>query len=190
MTAPQLLSLEAVRDRLFPMLLPPRRVELMGEGHMVARQLAEDLAVVYVEDTGPNEIRYITWADLQHWGTGLNGLHQIALWNLEQKSQGVFPVRFNPPDRADPMFIWNVQDGYDAARLLLHHWLAEAAAQVNGDVLVAVPERHWLAVTGDSDPRKRAAIRRLAEDRYHKATFPVSPHLYVWRGEQLEILSA
>lgn len=180
---------EQVRDRLFPMLLPPRRVEQMGEGQMVARRLAEGLAVAYVEDTGPNAVRYITWADLQIWGLGKDGLHQVALWNLEQQSRPLFPVVMNPPGRQDPMFIWNVQDGYDASRILLHQWLAEAAGQVAGDLLLAVPERHWLVATGGANPQKRAALRRLTEDRYHRAVFPISPHVYVWQGDRLTVLA-
>lgn len=183
----RLLSFEAVRDRLYPMLLPPRRVEAMGEGQMVARLLAEGLAVVYVEDTGPNEIRYVTWGDLQMWEVSMHGLHQVALWNLQEKSRHLFPIVMDPPDRRDPMFIWNVQDGYDAARLLLHDWLAEAARAVDGDLILAVPDRHWLVATGHRNPQKREAVRRLTEQRYHTSVFPVSPHLYIWRGDRLEV---
>ncbi|BDG62449.1 DUF1444 family protein [Caldinitratiruptor microaerophilus] len=185
--AQSLLSLEAIRDRLFPMLLPPKRVESLGEGHMVARLLAEDLAVVYVEDVGPNEIRYVTWEELQAWGIGPDGLHQIALWNLDEKSRPLFPIVMNPPGKRDPMFIWNVQDGYDAARILLHRWLAEAASQVDGRLLLAVPDRHWLAATGDRDPQKRAAFHRLTRERFQTTIFPVSPHVYVWTGHRLVV---
>lgn len=184
----RLLDLEAVRERLFPMLLPPRRVENLGEGQMVARLLATDLAVVYVEDTGPNQVRYITWSDLQHWGIGEAGLHQIALWNLERISEPVFPIVMNPPDRRDPMYVWSVQDGYDAARLLLHRWLAEVAPELDGQPLIAVPDRHWLAVTGAGDARKRAAVARLTRERYQRAAFPVSPLVYLWQGDRLEPL--
>lgn len=184
----RLLAFERVRDRLYPMLLPPKRVEQAGEGQMVARQLAEGLAVVYVEDTGPNEVRYVTWADLQMWEMGMDGLHQVALWNLQERSRPLFPVVMNPPGKKDPMLIWNVQDGYDASRLLLHHWLAEAAAMVAGDLLLAVPERHWLVATGSSSAQKRAALRDLTEQRYHAAVFPISPLLYVWRGGRLAVL--
>lgn len=183
----KLLAFEAVRDRLFPMLLPPRRVDQIGEGQMVARLLAEGLAVAYVEDTGPNQVRYVTWGDLQMWEMGPGGLHQVALWNLEHRSRALFPVVMDPPGRRDPMLIWNVQDGYDASRILLHRWLAEAAAQVRGELLLAVPDRHWLVATGGADPQKRAAVRRLTEQRYHGSVFPVSPLLYVWRGGKLEV---
>lgn len=186
----QLTSFEAVRDRLYPMLLPPRRVESLGEGHMVARLLAEGLAVVYVEDTGPNEVRYITWADLQAWGLSPDGLHQVALWNLQSLSEPLFPVQMSPPEKRDPMFIWMVGDGYDASRLLLHDWLAEAAAQVAGNLVLAVPERHWLVATGDGNAEKLAAVRRLTRQRHDSSVFPISPHLYIWRGDRLEVLPA
>ncbi|MFO7173658.1 MAG: DUF1444 family protein [Bacillota bacterium] len=184
----RLTSFEAVRDKLFPMLLPPRRVESLGQGQMVARLLAEGLAVAYVEDMGPNEIRYVTWGDLQLWGIGPDGLHQVALWNLQEQSRPLFPVVMNPPDRKDPMFIWMVGDGYDASRLLLHDWLAEVAAQVAGDLVLAVPERHWLVATGSANPTKLAAIRRLTREKHDASVFPISPHLYVWRGDRLEVL--
>lgn len=180
-------ELETVRDRLYPLLLPPRRVESLGGGQMVARLLAEDLAVVYVEDLGPNEIRYITWGELEAWGIGPGGLHQIALWNLEAKTRPLFPIVLNPPDRNDPMLIWNVEDGYDAARLLLHRWLAEAASRVDGRLLLAVPDRHWLAATGDRNPQKREAFHQLARERYQRSVFPVSPRVYVWTGDRLDV---
>ncbi len=183
----KLLEFAAVRERLFPMLLPPKRVEQMGEGQVVARQLAEGLAVVYVEDTGPNEIRYVTWGDLQSWDLSPTGVHQVALWNLEARSKALTPTVIDPPGRHDPMLVWNVQDGYDASRLLLHRWVAEAAEQVRGDLILAVPDRHWLVATGDTDPQKRAAIRRLTDQRYHSSVFPVSPLVYIWQGEQLEV---
>lgn len=151
----------------------------MGEGQMVARALAEELAVAYAEDTGPNSLRYVSWADLQHWEISPDGLHQVCLWNLEEISRALFPVVFNPPDRRDPMFIWNVRDGYDASRILLHHWLAEAAGQAAGDLVLGVPDRHWLVATGSADGEKLRGIRRRVQDRYHRAEFPISPLLYV-----------
>jgi uncharacterized protein YtpQ (UPF0354 family) len=172
-----------VRARLYPLLMSPAAVQEKGGGQMVAALLAEGLCAVYVEDLDRYRVRYITNDDLKHWGVSQTALHSTSVRNLEEATRTLQFARLDNPERPNPMFVWNRQD----ARLLLYSYMKDFSATVSGQMLVAVPDRHWLVAIGDRDAALVDRVQRLVRQRHRQEEFPVSPHLYRWEEGKLRL---
>ncbi|HYG59031.1 MAG TPA: DUF1444 family protein [Symbiobacteriaceae bacterium] len=175
-----------IRERLYPLLMDPAQIQEKGQGAMLNGAIAEGLHVIYgVEERG-DKIRYVEYQELRDWGVSHTTVHVTAVRNLERLTLGKRVNKLAAPDGSRPMFIWHLEDGYDAARILLPDWLGDFAGAVEGRLLVGVPHRNWLVAFGDGDPDMVDVIRRRVATEYKTADFPVSPHLYWWTGERLE----
>lgn len=175
-----------IRERLYPMLMDPAQIQEKGQGGMVHGAIAEGLHVIYGIEEPNDKVRYVTFQDLRDWNVSHTTVHVTAVHNLERLTKG---KRVNKLDTAHgdrPMFIWHLEDGYDAARILLVDWLDEFAQAVPGRLVLGAPHRHWLVAFGDEDPKLAETISRRVQMEHHSAEFPVSPFLYTWTGEKLE----
>lgn len=175
-----------LRERLYPMLMDPVQIQVKGEGDMVNGAIAEGLIVIYgIEEEG-EKIRYVSYQDLRDWGVSHTTVHITAVQNLKRLTEGKRVTKMAAPDGSRPMFIWHVEDGFDAGRILLTDWLDEFAEEVPGRLLVGVPHRNWLVAFGEGDADLVRVVRRRVQEEHRTAGFPVSPYLYVWTGEGLE----
>lgn len=175
-----------IRERLFPLVMDPVQIQEKGQGQMLSGQIAEGLFAIYgIEEPG-EKIRYVSTQDLRDWGVSHSTVHVTALKNLDRLTQGKRVTKLDTPEGNRPMFIWNLQDGYDAARILLPKWLDDFAEVVPGNLVVGVPHRNWLVALGDEDETILAAVRRRVQQEHREAGFPVSPYLYTWDGMMLE----
>ncbi|MGE5673133.1 MAG: DUF1444 family protein [Mycobacterium leprae] len=174
-----------LRDKLYPMLMDPVQIQEKGQGQILNGPLAEGLFVIYGIEESDDRIRYVTYQDLRDWGVSHTTVHVTAVRNLERKTEGHRFTMLNTPDGTRPMFIWHLEDGYDAARILLPIWLEEFADAIDGDLVIGVPHRNWLVAIGDADEQLVQAVRHRVQAEHHSAEFPVSPFLYVWREGQL-----
>lgn len=175
-----------LRTRLYPLMMDPAQIPEKGQGQMLHGEIAEGLHVIYgIEEPG-DKIRYVTMGDLTDWGVSHTTVHVTAIRNLEELTEGKRVNKLDRPEGGRPMFIWNLQDGYDAARCLLPKWLNEFAAVVPGQLLVGAPHRNWMVAIGNEDDELVEAVRRRVAMEHKAAGFPVSPHLYYWNGQKLE----
>ncbi|HYF91668.1 MAG TPA: DUF1444 family protein [Symbiobacteriaceae bacterium] len=175
-----------IRERLYPMLMDPAQIQEKGQGQMVHGAIVEGLHVIYGIEEPNDKVRYVTYQDLRDWGVSHTAVHVQAVRNLEHRTEGQRVTRLGPPDGSNPMFIWNLKDGFDAARILLVRWLDDFAGAVQGQLLLGVPHRNWLVAIGDADPKLVDVVRRRVAGEHHSADFPVSPFLYTWNGDELE----
>lgn len=175
-----------IRERLYPLMMDPAQIQEKGQGGMVNGAVADGLHVIYGIEESDDKIRYVSYQDLQDWGVSHTTVHVTAVRNLERLTKGKRVNRLAAPDGSRPMFIWHVEDGYDAARMLLVDWLEEFAEAVEGRLLLAAPHRNWMVAFGDADPDLVDVVKRKTEAEHQGAGFPVSPYLYWWTGERLE----
>lgn len=175
-----------LRDRLYPMMMDPVQIQEKGQGQMVNGAIAEGLVVIYGIEESEAKIRYVTYQDLRDWGVSHTTVHVTAVRNLERLTEGKRITRLNTPQGDRPMFIWHLEDGFDAARILLVKWLEELSEGVQGELLLGVPHRNWMVAIGSENAEMVKVIRRKVVQEHHSAGFPVSPFLYRWTGEGLE----
>ncbi len=180
------LEFAELRERLYPMLMDPVQIQAKGEGQMVNGAIAEGLIVIYAVEEEGDKVRYVTYQDLRDWGVSHTTVHITAVRNLQRKTEGLRINKLAGPDGSSPMYIWHVEDGFDAARILLESWLNDLAEAVDGQLVVGVPHRNWFVALGDDDPLLLKAVRKRVMAEHHSAEFPVSPFLYSWDGERLE----
>ena len=174
-----------VRERLFPMMMDPVQIQEKGQGQMLSGQVADGLFAIYgIEEPG-DKVRYVIHQDLRDWGVSHTTVHVTAVKNLERMTRGKRVTKLDSPDGGRPMFIWSLQDGYDAARILLPKWLDDFAEAVPGNLVIGVPHRNWLVALGDEDPTLLQAVQRRVTAEHREAGFPVSPYLYTWDGMSL-----
>lgn len=175
-----------LRERIYPLMMDPVQVQEKGQGQMVNGAIAEGLVVVYGIEESESKIRYITYQDLRDWGVSHTTAHITAVRNLERRTEGERVTKMATPQGERPMYLWHVEDGYDAARILLVKWLEDFAEAVPGSLLLGVPHRNWMVAFGDEDPEMVKVIRRRVSQEHHSADFPVSPFVYRWTGAGLE----
>lgn len=179
------LEFAELRERLYPMLMDPVQIQSKGEGQMLNGPLTEGLIVIYAIEEPNEKVRYVTYQDLRDWGVSHTTVHVTAVKNLDRLTEGKRVTKLDRPEGGRPMLIWNLQDGYDAARLLLPERLNEFAEAVPGRLVLGVPHRNWLVAIGDQDPELVALVQAKVQHEHRNADFPVSPYLYTWDGEQL-----
>lgn len=175
-----------IREQLYPMLMDPAQIQEKGQGGMLHGAVAEGLHVIYAIELPNNKVRYVAHQDLRDWGVSHTTVHVTAVHNLERITEGKRINKLSQPDGSRPLYIWHLEDGYDAARILLVNWLDELSETVEGKLVLAAPHRHWMVACGDTHPDLVEMIERRTRAEHHSADFPVSPFLYTWTGEKLE----
>lgn len=179
------LEFAELRERLYPMLMDPVQIQSKGEGQMLNGPLTEGLIVIYAIEEPNDKVRYVTYQDLRDWGISHTTVHVTAVKNLDRLTEGKRVTKLDRPEGGRPMLIWNLEDGYDAARILLPERLSEFAEAVPGRLVLGVPHRNWLVAIGDADPEMVSMVQKKVQQEHRGAAFPVSPYLYTWDGEQL-----
>lgn len=176
-----------LRDDIYPLMMDMVHIQEKGQGQMVNGALAEGLWVTYCIDLSEEKIRYITYQDLRDWGISHTTLHVTAVHNLERLTDGKRITKLDAAQGGRPIFVWHVEDGFDAARILLVKWLEEFATTLPvGDLLIGVPHRNWMVAFSDEDPELVKVVRRRVSQEHHSAEFPVSPFVYRWTDQGLE----
>jgi uncharacterized protein YtpQ (UPF0354 family) len=174
------------REQLYPMLMDPVQIQEKGQGQILNAPIAEGLFVIYGIEEADDKIRYLQFQDLRDWGISQTTVHITAIRNLERRTEGLRINKLDTPQGGRPMYIWHVEDGYDAARILLPKWLEELAEGVQGQLVIGVPHRNWLVALGDEDQELVQVVARKVRAEHHSAEFPVSPYMYTWTGAGLE----
>jgi uncharacterized protein YtpQ (UPF0354 family) len=140
-------------------------------------QVTEDyngeLVIVYAEDT-PRNVRYFTSKDLAKAGVERSKLRALAIANLR---------RVLPKIEAHQGEVYSMYtaDGNYEASLLLFDDLWDGDIRVDGDIVVAIPTRDVLLITGSKNAEGIARLREVADELTAEGTYTISPALFVYR---------
>ena len=135
-----------------------------------------ELVVMYAEDT-PTNIRYLDAESVTELSIDITQLRELAITNL---------LSLLPPleRHGDQELYMIAADGNYEASLLLHQDLwANEKFSVSGRLVVAIPARDVLLVTGSKDAEGLARVRKLAEEIYAESPYRISPSLFVRKGD-------
>jgi uncharacterized protein YtpQ (UPF0354 family) len=143
------------RTRIVPVIkdagyLTEVRRALEARGHDAAK-LAQahdiynsELVVLYAEDT-PNNMRYLTDDDVSDLGIPREDLRPLAIENLRR----LLPNVNMAGDGG--VFLMEAGGDYEASLLLIESIWSSGQIEVDGDVVVAIPARGILIVTGSGN---------------------------------------
>jgi uncharacterized protein YtpQ (UPF0354 family) len=130
-----------------------------------------ELAIVYAEDR-PQSLRYLTTRD--NVGDRARLLN-LALGNLHR----LLP-RIEMREGADHVLLIEAGGSYEASLLLADGIWSSGQITVDGDIVVAVPSRDALLVTGSRNRRGIARLRAMAAE-LAAGTYALTPTLFVYR---------
>jgi uncharacterized protein YtpQ (UPF0354 family) len=172
------------RSRIIPVIkdrawLAETRQALIARG---AKELAEhvyedfspELVILYAEDS-PTNIRYLGPTDLELGGIDRKELRTLACGNL---------LRLLPKIErhgSNGLYMITAGGDYEASLLLLDSIWTDLKAEVQGEVVVAIPTRDLLLVTGSQFPQGIAKLKELAKNSADKGAYRLTPQLFVHR---------
>ena len=137
-----------------------------------------EMVVVYVEDQN-KILRYLNAAQLAALGVKRQDLRALALENL---------MRLLPQIQlhsAGPVSMLTAGGNYEASLLLVKDFWGGGKVQVAGEIVVAVPSRDVVLITGSGNPDGLAQLKKLARaSRPAKASFQLTQSLFVYRDGQ------
>lgn len=147
----------------------------------VFEEFNEQLVIVYAEDS-PKNIRYLIPKNLEEIGVSRTDLRAIAVSNLRRILPKI-EVHKGPV-----LSMVTAGGDYEACLLLLNDLWVDGAIQVDGDIVVAIPSRDLLLVTGSKTPDGIAKLRELAIKSLQQSSYRLTDTLFVYRNGRFEKL--
>jgi uncharacterized protein YtpQ (UPF0354 family) len=163
------------RSRILPVFKPPRWLDALRQ-RRAPEPLIEpynaELIVAYVEDQ-PTSMRFLTTLD----DVGDRAkLRDLALANLDR----VLPkIEMRAGD--DGIFLIEAGGDYEASQLLLDDIWTGGQIKVDGDIVVAVPAKDALLVTGSHNQAGLKKMRAIAADLV-AGPYGLTRALFVYHG--------
>lgn len=141
--------------------------------------LTPELVVAYAEDS-PRNVRYLSKKDLELAKIERGELRSLACENLRR----ILPNIRREGGGGTYMVI---ADGtYEASLLLLDSTWAPGEFEVQGEIVVAIPTRDVLLVTGSQDPGGLEKVRRLVRETMANGAYTLTDKLFVRRDGKFE----
>lgn len=172
------------RTRIIPVIkdrpwLEETRQALLSRGvkkapESVFEDLNPDLIIVYAEDS-PKNIRYLTPADLDEAKIERRDLRRLACENL---------VRLLPKIEyhgKDGLYMVTAGGDYEASLLLVDSIWTSGQMRVQGEIVVAIPTRDLLLVTGSKDAQGIARVQQIIKEASSGGSYRLTPKLFVYR---------
>lgn len=164
---------EEVRLALKPQLCPEG---FRLENPLAHRPVLPGLLAAVVSD-GVDSYCYVATEELTHWGKTWEEVYRVALANLNEACSGRTDLRVAPgPDLSVAL---QMEDGFDAARILLPEFRAFIAVQLGSPFLFGIPHRDFLLCWS---PRNSLRFHALVEEKlrcdFSAAAYPLSPDVF------------
>jgi uncharacterized protein YtpQ (UPF0354 family) len=146
---------------------------------LVVEDLNPDLVILYAEDS-PKSFRYLKPEDLERAQIEQGKLRALACENLR---------------RVLPKIGWHGTNGlymvtaggnYEASLLLLDSVWSGGKSNVQGDLVVAIPARDLLLVTGSGDPQGIKRMRQAVKKAYSGGSYKLTSKLFVFHNGKLD----
>ncbi len=171
------LPLSMARPRIMPRIQPTTIFEQLDRNQVAHAPFVNDTVILYVIDM-PKMTVSITIEQMVRWGLDVDELDAQARSNLAQYHPGL-KVQFMEARGGGRAAVFNCQDGYDAARLLLSSLWKRLAPELDGDFLAAAPARDmFLAISNGPHDFVERLQRRISTD-YRRLPYPICSDLFV-----------
>ncbi len=149
------------------------------EKNHIYEKYNEELFIFYVEDTETN-INYLTQDDFKGLNIEQNELKKIATENLsnsiEIKKHG-----------EKSYYMLTVDGNYESSLILLDIWHKENF-NVNGDIVIGIPSRDLLLITGKDDIENIKKLNKTINEINENGDHLVSKKLFEYRNGKFETM--
>ncbi|MBF9238829.1 DUF1444 family protein [Hymenobacter sp. BT683] len=144
---------------------------------VVYQQYNDKLLIVFAEDK-EHGIHYFTQENFQKLNISQDSAQGIALTNLERKLPNIKKTGDNG------RYMVTAGGDYEASLILLNFIWSQNNFEVKGDIVVAIPNRDMLLVTGSKDKANLKWLKAEAQQSYDSGSYQVSPSLFRWNGKK------
>lgn len=145
----------------------------------VHEDLNAELIILYAEDS-PKNIRYVGPKDLEDAHIERKELRTLACENLKRLLPKI------ERQGANGLFMITAGGDYEASLLLLDSIWSDIKREVRGDVVVAIPSRDLLIVTGSEDSQGIEKMKQIVQKSYAQGSYRLTTKLFVFHGGKLE----
>ncbi len=140
----------------------------------ICDDLNEDLIVLYAEDL-PGAMRFLVREDLDAARIERKQLRTLACENLKRLLPKI------ECHGSDGFYMITAGGTYEASLLLLNSIWTHEQMDVQGHIVVAIPTRDLLLVTGSGYPEGIDKVRQMAQQAYGEGAYRLTPKLFVYR---------
>ena len=170
-----------IKDRLW---LEETRKALLGRGikdlkENVYEDLNSYLVILYAEDSQKN-IRYFSPEDLEKAQIAKCELRALACENLKRILPKIERHGTNG------FFMLAAGGDYEASLLLFDFIWDGMQKEVHGDIVVAIPTRDVLLVTGSQDAQGVEKMKQIVQKATTEGSYRLTTRLFVFRDGKLE----
>lgn len=149
------------------------------EPSIVYENYNSQLIIVYAENTEVS-IKYLTQEDFSKLSIHKDSLRALAVKNLkavlpEVQSKG-----------GNGTYMISAGGDFEASLILLTKMWTSDNFKVKGDLVIAIPNRDLLIVTGSEEERGLKTIKDITDDSFANGNYQVSPYLFKWDGQKFE----
>jgi uncharacterized protein YtpQ (UPF0354 family) len=146
---------------------------------LVYEKYNDKLIILYGEDN-ENGIAYFTKERLREAGLNKDSLFPIALENLNK----VLPEIERKGE--DGLYIITAGGNYEASLILLTGIWTKKKMPVDGQIIIAIPTRDLLFVTGSNNTEGIKKIKAMAQEAWESGPYQLIPDLFRWNGKKFE----
>ena len=145
----------------------------------VFEDLSPDLVVLYAEDS-PKTIRYLEPKDLDLAKIDRSELRALACENLKRLLPKIERHGTNG------IYMLTAGGDYEASLLLLDSIGSAGQMDVQGDIVVAVPTRDLLLVTGSRNPQGIEKVKQMVKGASSGGAYRLTSKLFVYRNGRFD----
>jgi len=149
------------------------------ESGIVWEKYNDDLIIVYAEDTGQS-FAQLSQENFEKLNIGRDSLLKLSVDNLNSILPEISRMGANGA--------YGIAAGgnFEASLILIKDIWTKENFPVDGEFVIAVPNRDLLFVTGSNNKTEIEKIRIIAEESYNTGSYPISPYLFKWNGNRFE----
>ncbi len=170
------LTLEEIKARILPQVKPLKDIEyakaqlkyLPAEENLFFDDFLADLKIIYVIDS-EKTYTYLTLKEINRLKISREEIKKLAIDHLE-KLPGNNKVKQVPMEDGNFSLIWEDNDGYDAARILLPNLYKTLSTVLGNEFYIAIPHRDVLVAMGAN---YKTSLEKFIKKEYEKSNRPV-----------------
>lgn len=139
----------------------------------------EDLIIIYAEDKG-NNFKYFNNEEFEKLNIKKDTLLSFAINNLKN----IIPDIQKIGETGD--YGLTAGGDYEASLILLNTLWTKTNFDVDGDIIVAIPNRDLVFITGSNNKTSIQKLKENVDEYYKTGNHPISKSFYRWTGKKFE----
>lgn len=146
---------------------------------LVYERYNDKLIILYGEDS-KNGIGYFTQERFKESGLNKDSLLSIALKNLDS----VLPAIQRNGDEG--YYMLTAGGSYEASLILLKNFWTKENMPVDGQIIIAIPTRDLLLVTGSKNINAIKKMKAVTQEAWESSPYQLLPDLFIWNDKKFE----